>query len=344
MSASTWTTTGAWRRGKEVLSRYVARIGLCRAISGTDRHDTKKKQLDPANLSETDRVKTSAKPEEYSFKNYLAYALYSPVYLAGPILTFNDYVHQCRHPTSSVKTSRTILYGIRFLISLVCMELLLHYMYVVAISKARPPWEAYTPFQLSMIGFFILHIIWLKLLLPWRFFRLWALIDGLDPPENMIRCVANSCSPSAFWRAWHRSFNRWIVRYVYVPLGGSRGPKAHGLAASARPAINFVTVFTFVALWHDIDLRLLTWGWLITLFILPEVVAGYVFPKRRWENHKTAYRVLAGIGTVFNILMMMIANLVGFALGLEGVKGLLRGLVGSYAGEKCISIHLPCAS
>lgn len=52
----------------------------------------------------------------------------------------------------------------------------------------------------------------LQLLIPWRFFRLWALLDGMDPPENMVRCMANNYSCSGFWRSWHRSYNLWIVR------------------------------------------------------------------------------------------------------------------------------------
>lgn len=61
--------------------------------------EQKKKQLDPANISETDRVEGPAKYEDYGFLSYLAYALYSPLYLAGPIITFNDFVHQV-FPTS----------------------------------------------------------------------------------------------------------------------------------------------------------------------------------------------------------------------------------------------------
>ena len=106
-----------------------------------------------------------------------------------------------------------------------------------------------------------------QLLLPWRFFRLWALTDGLDPPENMIRCMANNYSALGFWRAWHRSYNLWIVRYLYIPLGGSR-----------RLAATSILIFTFVALWHDLSPRLLAWGWLAALFILPEVVAKKTFP------------------------------------------------------------------
>jgi D-alanyl-lipoteichoic acid acyltransferase DltB (MBOAT superfamily) len=60
------------------------------------------------------------------------------------------------------------------------------------------------------------------LLLPLSVFRLWAPTDGLDPLEKMIRCMANNYSALGFCRAWHRSYNVWIVRYLYIPLGGPR--------------------------------------------------------------------------------------------------------------------------
>ena len=75
------------------------------------------------------------------------------------------------------------------------------------------------------------------------------------------------------------------------------------------------------------------WGWLVTLFVLPEVIAGYLFPKWKWEGRKDAYRVICGVGAVGNILMLMAANLVGFAVGLDGLRGLVHGIVGSYSGE-----------
>ena len=27
--------------------------------------------------------------------------------------------------------------------------------------------------------------------------------------------------PQGFWRGWHSSYNAWLVRYMYVPLGGT---------------------------------------------------------------------------------------------------------------------------
>lgn len=173
----------------------------------------------------------------------------------------------------------------RLIFSLVTMEFVNHYMYMVAISKTQA-WDDDTILQIAMIALFNLVLIWLKLLIIWRFFRLWALLDGIEAPENMIRCVTNNYSALGFWRSWHKSFNLWIIRYIYVPLGGTR-----------YAMYNIWVVFTFVAVWHDINLKLLAWGWLISLFILPEIVAGRVFSKQ-----KVRLGVALGSFYCFNIL------------------------------------------
>lgn len=130
--------------------------------------------------------------------------------------------------------------------------------------------------------------------------------DSIDAPENMIRCIVNSsllasfCAWTSYARSsittrrsasggrafsylhlsrstslkrthsWHRSFNRWILRYLYLPLGG----RNNSLWSTAL-------VFTFVAVWHDLSLNLLLWGWAISLFILPEVGARYLLPSAK---------------------------------------------------------------
>ncbi|EKM48095.1 uncharacterized protein PHACADRAFT_266551, partial [Phanerochaete carnosa HHB-10118-sp] len=205
--------------------------------------------------------------EFYSFSYYLAYVLYPPLYIGGPIMTFNDFVWQLRKPLP-ISARGIIGYAARFVVCLLTMEFILHFMYVVAI-KDTTAWYGDSVAELSMIGFWNLIIVWLKLLIPWRFFRLWAILDGIDPPENMVRCMANNYSVLGFWRSWHRSYNLWIVRYIYIPLGGTKNLK-----------FTTVLVFSFVALWHDLSFRLLAWGWLVSLFILPEIAARYFLTEK----------------------------------------------------------------
>ncbi|KAK8064827.1 hypothetical protein PG994_007465 [Apiospora phragmitis] len=234
-----------------------------------DRRSYSPVELDPSSLSERERIGIPAQAKDFSFGNYVAYAIYAPLYLTGPILTFNDFISQLRYRPATIETSRTIRYG------------------------------------LSVLSYFNLHMIWLKLLLPWRLFRLWALIDGIDPPENMLRChicvleiLASVLQPLA------------DAVPVY-PLGGS---SFKDTTSSIRSIANYILTFTFVALWHDIQLNLLVWGWLIVLFMLPEM------------NWPTFYRMAKSAGSVFNILMMMAANLVGFAFGVDGFREVVAGM------------------
>ncbi|KAG8212850.1 MBOAT, membrane-bound O-acyltransferase family-domain-containing protein [Butyriboletus roseoflavus] len=272
-------------------------------------------------LTEKQRSTVPHSLEHYTYANYLAYVLFPPLYIAGPILTFNNFMWQLRQPVD-IRPGTIIGYLTRFLITLLTMEFILHYMYVVAIKDTKA-WQGDTPLELSMIGFWNLMIVWLKLLLPWRFFRLWSLASGIDPPENMVRCMANNYSTLAFWRSWHRSYNLWIVRYIYIPLGGTK-----------NIAITTALIFTFVALWHDLSFRLLAWGWLVSVFIVPELFAGKLLPQSKYGRYAW-YRHVCVCGGVLNVLTMISANLVGFVIGTDGILYMANQITGSLQVHLC---------
>ncbi|CAG8582251.1 9164_t:CDS:10 [Dentiscutata heterogama] len=267
---------------------------------------------DLAPLTEKDRIIGPCFREDYSFIYYLSYALYAPLYLAGPIITYNNFIAQLRYPCE-IDIKATLIYGIRLFIAIMIMEFMLHYTYVVAIVKSKA-WDGDSPLELAMIGVLNLELVWLKLLIIWRFFRFWAMSDGIDTQENILRCMLNNYSTAGFWRSWHRSYYRWIIRYIYIPLGGNK-----------RTTLNMLIIFIFVALWHDISLKLLAWGWLIWLFILPETIAKKLFSSQNWVDWPR-YRHLCAVGAILNFLMMWAANLVGFVVGLDGMKVLFTSI------------------
>jgi hypothetical protein len=79
------------------------------------------------------------------------------------------------------------------------MEMILHYMYVVAISKTRA-WEGATPFQLSMISYFNLQIIWLKVPLDHS-----RMLIPAPPPLAILPTVGNG--------RWHRNTREYASMY-----------------------------------------------------------------------------------------------------------------------------------
>ena len=51
-----------------------------------------------------------------------------------------------------------------------------------------------------------------------------ALLLGFRFPQN-FDSPYTATSLQDFWRRWHMTLSRWLRDYLYIPLGGSRGPR-----------------------------------------------------------------------------------------------------------------------
>lgn len=174
-------------------------------------------------------------------------------------------------------------------------------------------------YQLAVSSLFVLTFIWYKFLTIWRIGRAWALVDGFETVENMNRCINNNYCFEMFWRSWHRSFNQWLIRYIFIPLGGSK-----------MKHINMWVVFTFVAVWHDQNINLIVWAWGICLALLPEILVKKYFNQKKFNDiwQKYWFKYLTGLLGAFYITLMVFANLVGFAIGKNGVEKLIAIITG----------------
>ncbi|KZV78840.1 hypothetical protein EXIGLDRAFT_822454 [Exidia glandulosa HHB12029] len=140
-----------------------------------------------AELDEKQRPPTFHELPAYeSFADYMAYIVYPPCYIAGPIMTFNEFLWQMKRPVR-IAPRDVASYALRFVICLLTMEVVLHYMYVVAIKDARA-WAGDTPAQLCMLGFWNLIVVWLKsqIAVPRQLPEVW-LVNGhpvAHPPSG----------------------------------------------------------------------------------------------------------------------------------------------------------------
>ncbi|KAJ9530865.1 hypothetical protein QJQ45_028841, partial [Haematococcus lacustris] len=292
------------------------------------------------------RVEAPRPLGQYSLVLYCVYCLYPPLYIAGPIMTHNDFVAQLQGPGPSRPSWRQVLvYSLRWCGALAALELLTRCLLVNAVAKyglltsrldllrgwlPGPP----SPLHFALVGFWVLVFMWLKFLVIWRFFHCLALLEGVEPPENMGRCVCNNYDIEGFWRGWHCSYNRWLVRYLYIPLGGA-----------TRRLLVIWPVFLFVALWHDLEPRLLHWGLLMPAAFCPELVvkAAAKLPLLARHRQRWWYRQVAALLASCNILALMTANLAGFVVGVEGVGPLVRQVLGQPAMAGGVLGTLFCA-
>lgn len=81
-------------------------------------------------------------------------------------------------------------------------------------------------------------------------------------------------------------------------------------------------IFTFVAIWHDLEWRLLSWAWVTCILWGPELLAKSVMrtPQMAGFKKTNAYRECHALAGSLNITGLMLANLVGFVVGPDGMK------------------------
>ncbi|KAL6594562.1 hypothetical protein ACP70R_040917 [Stipagrostis hirtigluma subsp. patula] len=242
--------------------------------------------------------------DRYTFLTYLCYLTYAPLYIAGPIVGYNAFaaqaILQLEVPQKNYSFAQISFYGLRWIFSFLLMEAMTHFFHYNAFVVSRA-WQQLSPFEIFIISYGV---------------------GGIETPENMPRCINNCHDLESFWKSWHASFNRWLVRYLYIPLGGSQ-----------RKLLSIWVIFTFVAVWHDLEWKLVSWAWLTCLFFIPEILVKSLSNKfqARSPFGMFIHREFKAIAGAVTISCLMVANLVGYVVGPSGIKVLISQMLGKDA-------------
>jgi D-alanyl-lipoteichoic acid acyltransferase DltB (MBOAT superfamily) len=103
-------------------------------------------------------------------------------------------------------------------------------------------------------------------------------------PLNFISPY-KSRSIREFWSRWHITLTRFLTKYIYFPLGGSR-------KGTLRTYINIMIVFLISGIWHGAAWTFVLWGVLHGLFM---VITRFVsvgigrFSSNKKMGRSTAY-------------------------------------------------------
>lgn len=87
-----------------------------------------------------------------------------------------------------------------------------------------------------------------------------------------------------FWKRWHMTLTRFLTRYLYIPLGGSR----KGEIATYR---NMLLVFLISGIWHGAGWQFIIWG----------MMHGVLYVITKWQmNRKTAKKERGIVGKILS--------------------------------------------
>ncbi|XP_058131140.1 protein-cysteine N-palmitoyltransferase HHAT isoform X2 [Dasypus novemcinctus] len=121
-------------------------------------------------------------------------------------------------------------------------ELMAHLMYVHAICSSAPLLGAISGWTLGGLALAQVLFFYVKYLVLFGVPALLMRLDGLKPPP-LPRCVSTMFSFTGMWRYFDVGLHNFLIRYVYIPLGGSQ----HGLLGTL---FSTAMTFAFVSYWH----------------------------------------------------------------------------------------------
>lgn len=275
---------------------------LCKCKTGSTYHCRSMRTI--GTLSECD----------YKFSSYLSYMCYAPLFICGPVITFNDYMYQMKYNKfRKFPIKETLVYALHSLFLALLLELLLHLVHIYAIYDTRS-WVLLKPRHILSVLIMNFISLWLKLAVIWRFFRLWAALDNIFTVENTGYPQFSLYSISKLWKQWHRSFNKWCVRYIYIPLGGSE-----------YSILNIWVIFSFVGLWHNFQDNVLQFGWINCILILLEIIGSFLKRININTNREVLLYIISIVSEIPSVVLALIcwsAGIGAYFIGVNQAKNL----------------------
>jgi alginate O-acetyltransferase complex protein AlgI len=196
-----------------------------------------------------DRYRGTA--ERGKFGDYLAFILFFPTMVAGPIKRYQDFGPKLANPSRAWAEDwelgiTRILVGLakKFAIADLLTAFTNH-LNATDIAQAQrwvlPLWLLAYAFKIYF-DFSAYSDIAIGS----------ARLFGIKVPENFDWPYIHT-NIAEFWAHWHISLTRWLTDYVFIPLGGSR-------TTQPRVYLNVLVTMAVSGLWHGAGLNFVVWG------------------------------------------------------------------------------------
>jgi alginate O-acetyltransferase complex protein AlgI len=193
------------------------------------------------------------KTEAGTLGEYMAFILFFPTMVAGPIKRYQDFLPKLRSVTAewALEWQRGITRILAGLVKKFCVaDLLTAYTGHLNMADIARAHRAVLPLWLLAYG--------IKIYVDFSAYSDIAIgsarLFGIRVPENFDWPYLRT-NIAQFWRHWHMSLTSWLIDYIFIPLGGSR-------VGAARVSANVLVTMFISGLWHGAGVNFVVWGML----------------------------------------------------------------------------------
>ncbi|MEL7023460.1 MAG: MBOAT family O-acyltransferase [Pseudomonadota bacterium] len=254
-------------------------------------------------------------PHEPSFIKFAVFVSFFPQLVAGPIVRAKDFLPQINRPTAirsdDIDTGLKLI-AIGLFKKIVIADLLA---FLIVDSVFAEP-SAYSSWDLMLALYAYTFQIYCDFSGYSDIAIGVALLLGFRLPINFDRPYIAQ-NPSEFWRRWHISLSSWLRDYLYISLGGNRGPKW-------MTSRNLLLTMLLGGLWHGAAWNFVLWGAFHGLILI-------LFRSLKTEesfNGKAALKMFLNFHLIiFGWLLFRVTGMDNFVDYVAGIGALTSGSV-----------------
>lgn len=210
--------------------------------------------------------------------DYLAYILYFPKLIMGPLAEPKDFFNQLHATDNKKLNAENLASGIKLFSFGLFKKMLLADTFAKAVTWGFAngvTTEASS--AVATAGDLILVMLFYTFQIYFDFSGYSDMAIGISKMLN-IDLPINFDSPYKatsirdFWKRWHISLTSFLTKYIYFPLGGSK-------KGSVRTYANIMIVFLVSGIWHGANWTFILWGCLHGLLQIIERLFKNKFEK-----------------------------------------------------------------
>lgn len=217
---------------------------------------------------------------EYCFGEYFLFTVYFPKIAMGPILLHGEFIPQLKDPSRLKADYRNMAQGLMILAVGLFKKVILAEFFAGPVNWGYAQVEILS----STDAFLVMLAYTFQLYFDFSGYCDMAMgisrMFNLELPLN-FNSPYKALSPVEFWKRWHMTLTRFLRKYIYFPLGGSR-------KGNLRTYMNIMIVFLVSGFWHGAAWTFILWG---ALHGAAQALNRVL--KQQWENLHTAFQWMA---------------------------------------------------
>lgn len=218
-----------------------------------------------------------------NFIQKLAYCLYLPTLFLGPLILYHEFVesiNQSHQYWNYQKLLTFLLNLIRYMFWLYFTELLLHFIYINAIQYHSQVVQNMNSWALYGLGYCMGQFFLNKYVIIYGTCSSLCHLDNIKAPSQP-KCIARIHLYSDMWKHFDRGLYKFLIRYIYVPIQKSNRYFGKLFAS--------FLCFTFVFIWHGIQLNIFIWTLLNFIGIMIENIGVWIGKSERYLKIQNTY-------------------------------------------------------